>query len=122
MTEFHKFDDDAINKTIQSARAFHAEQAAPALESLDSSSALADSGELSILAQCISLKVANHKVCLDLPLGIGKVCLPIPFNIPDGEAAKACLKICTTWGIPHGVRVTISVAGVEVVSKTFGKC
>jgi len=79
-------------------------------------------GELSVLAECISVTVQNGKVCLNLPLGIGSVCIPVPAFIPSGTAAQACLSICTTWGIPTGVKVTISVAGQVIVSKSFGKC
>lgn len=79
-------------------------------------------GEFSLLAECISVSVQNGKICLNLPLGIGSVCLPIPSWIPDGTAAQACLSICTTWGIPTGVKVTVSVAGQVIITKTFGKC
>ena len=69
----------------------------------------------------VSPTIKNGKACINLPLGIGQVCLPIPISY-DGKVASVCLSICTTWGIPSGVRVTVSVAGVTIVSKTFGKC
>jgi hypothetical protein len=81
-----------------------------------------DDGHLSLLAECISVTVENGKICLNLPLGIGKYCLPVPSIIPNGTAAEACISICTTWGIPTGVRVTVSVAGKVIISKTFLKC
>lgn len=80
---------------------------------------LAD-GALKVSAQCISVTVQNGQVCLNLPLGIGKVCLPIPSWIPNGTAAQACLDICTKWGIPCGVEVTVSVAGQRIIQKGFG--
>jgi hypothetical protein len=80
---------------------------------------LAD-GALKVSAQCISVTVSNGQVCLNLPLGIGNVCLPVPSWVPNGTAAKACLDICTKWGIPCGVEVTVSVAGQQIISKGFG--
>ena len=80
---------------------------------------LAD-GALKVSAQCISVTVQNGQVCLNLPLGIGQVCLPIPAWVPNGTAAQACLDICTKWGIPCGVEVTVSVAGQRIIQKGFG--
>ena len=37
-------------------------------------------------------------------------------------AAQACLDICTTWKIPTGVKITISIAGHVVLTKVIGKC
>jgi hypothetical protein len=76
----------------------------------------------SLSAGCISVKVKDGKVCINLPLGLGKTCIGIPRRIPNGTAAEACLKICSKFGIPTGVKVTISIGGKEVVSQTFGKC
>lgn len=81
--------------------------------------ALAD-GALKVSAQCVSVTVTNGQVCLNLPLGIGSVCLPVPSWVPNGTAARACLDICTKWGIPCGVEVTVSVAGQQIISKGFG--
>ena len=79
-------------------------------------------GDLAVAAQCISITVEDHKVCINLPLGFGKHCISIPVNIPNGTAGKACLKICTTWGIPTGIKVSVEIGGITVVSQTFGKC
>lgn len=79
-----------------------------------------DDGRLKVSAQCISVTVTNGQVCLNLPLGIGSVCLPVPSWVPNGTAAQACLDICTKWGIPCGVEVTVSVAGQTIVQKGFG--
>lgn len=124
-TEVHDFDADAVSSAIASAQSFHQEtMAARSAESGEAGGGvnLADSGELFVQAQCISVTVSGGKICLNLPLRIGRVCLPIPSFVPNGTAAQACIGICTTWGIPTGVRVTVSVAGRTVVSKTFGKC
>ena len=113
---FHEFDDKKIHAALESARNHYAER-------LDATAVNAsDDGHLSLAGGCISVTVENGKVCLNLPLGIGKYCLPIPSFIPDGTAAEACLSICTTFGIPTGVKVTISVAGKVIIQKSFGKC
>ena len=119
MAEFYKFSEEAVNSAISTARNHYADSELMSLRSTDS---LPDAGELSLLAECITIKVEGNKVCIDLPLGFGKVCLPIPISIPNGEVGKACLSICTTWGIPTGVKVTVKIGGVEVVSKKFGRC
>lgn len=80
---------------------------------------LAD-GALKVSAQCISVTVTNGQVCLNLPLGIGSVCLPVPSWVPNGTAAQACLDICTKWGVPCGVEVTVSVAGQQIIAKGYG--
>lgn len=119
MATFHEFDQKAVDAALEAARAHYDQDA---LKSRAEGGVLADDGHLSLAASCIAVTVENGKVCLSLPLGIGKVCLPIPSIIPNGTAAEACLSICTTWGIPTGVRVTISVLGKVVVQKSFGKC
>lgn len=119
MANFHEFDEKRINEALDAARKPHAKADVAAAKT---SSNVTDTGELSLLAECIEVKVENNQICLKLPLGFGQVCIPIPVNIPNGTAAKACLHICTTLGIPHGVKVTISVAGITIVTKKFGKC
>ncbi|GAA6181094.1 hypothetical protein NBRC116594_25320 [Shimia sp. NS0008-38b] len=114
--DFHSFDDKAIQAALDAAQGHFENKISPS--SIDS----AEDGHLSLAGGCISVTVEDGKVCLNLPLGFGKYCFPIPSIIPDGTAAEACLSICTTWGIPTGVRVTISVAGKVIVSKSFGKC
>ena len=119
MTTYHEFSQEAINHALEAA-ASHNELMG--VTGANNKMNLTGGGELSISAQCISISVENHKICLSLPLGIGKVCLPIPAFIPNGTAAQACLSICTTWGIPTGVKVTISALGHVVITKSFGKC
>ena len=121
MPEYYSFSDEAVNGAISTARNHHAEVGAE-MASLRHSDMLPDSGEMSLLAECITVKIEDHKVCLNLPLGVGSVCIPLPINIPNGEVAKACLHICTTFGFPTGVKVTVRVGGIVVVTKTFGKC
>ncbi|MEP2703489.1 MAG: hypothetical protein ABJQ71_08640 [Roseibium sp.] len=119
MATFHEFDQKAIDAALEAARNHYEqdglkEQAVRQVQSED--------GHLRLAAACISVTVEDGKICLNLPLGIGKVCLPIPSIFPNGTAAEACLHICTTWGIPTGVKVTVSIAGKVIVEKSFGKC
>lgn len=117
----HSFDDKAIEAALEAAKGHYDEQVSAGALTTGTLAAY-DDGHLALAAGCISVKVENGKICLNLPLGIGKFCFPIPSIIPNGTAAEACLNICTTWGIPTGVRVTISVAGKVILSKSFGKC
>lgn len=119
MATYHSFDEAAINAALEASRG-HYDAGDLAAQGLKGS--IADDGGLHIAAGCISVTVENGKICLNLPLGIGKVCLPIPSIIPNGTAAQACLSFCTRFGIPVGVKVTVSVAGIVVVQKSFGLC
>ena len=58
----------------------------------------------------------------NLSFGFGQHCFSLPITIPSGSVGEACLSIRTTWGIPTGVRVKVTIAGVQVVSQSFGKC
>jgi hypothetical protein len=118
-TIYHEFSAEAVNQAIEAAK-MHNETfglAAP-----NDQMSLAGGGEFSISAQCISISVQNHRICLRLPLGIGNICLPVPGFVPNGTAAQACLSICTTWGIPTGLKVTISALGHVILTKSFGRC
>ncbi|MBP93033.1 MAG: hypothetical protein CMC55_02815 [Flavobacteriaceae bacterium] len=119
MKNYYSFDEQAISHALNSAKQTHA---GLDLTNLKSDSDLSRGGDLQVQAQCISVKVEDNKICLNLPFGFGKHCLHIPISIPNGTAANACLSICTTWGIPTGIKVAVTVAGVTVISQTFGKC
>jgi hypothetical protein len=114
---YPEFDSKRINQSIEAAH--QSAQARMSKAPLSHETPLQD-GSLKIAAQCISVTVENGQVCLNLPFGIGSVCLPIPPWVPNGSVAQACLDICTKWGIPCGVSVTVSVAGVNVVQQGFG--
>lgn len=118
MATYHEFDQKAIASALQAASEFHDREKLAKSNELNAF----DDGHLSLAAGCISVTVDGGKICLNLPLGIGKICVPIPPIFPDGTAAQACIHICTTWGIPTGVRLTVSIAGQQIVNKTFGKC
>ena len=57
-------------------------------------------GEYSVLAQCISIKVGNHKICLSLPLGIDSVCLPIPIKRPERHRRAGVPQHLHDLGLP----------------------
>jgi len=122
--ENYSFDEDAITDAIESAKATHSDATANIKDfsfDLSKGGGMHD-GSMQIAAQCISVKTANRKICINLPLGIGSRCFTLPVNIPNGTVGKACLSICTTWGIPTGVRVSVVIGGVTVISQSFGKC
>lgn len=116
MSNYPAFSDDAVNNAIDAVNQHYSSLRAQKPTSISS-----DDGHVLMLAECIKVSIKNGKACLSLPLGIGDVCIPVPLPY-EGEVGQACLHMCTTWGIPTGVKVTISVGGVQIVSKSFGKC
>lgn len=119
MADYARFDQEKIDAALETARR-HNELVG--LSKVHSGMDVHSGGEFSITAGCISVTVKDGKICIELPLGFGKYCLPIPPWIPDGAEVKACLDICTTWGIPTGVKLTVSFNGLVIFTKTFGKC
>jgi hypothetical protein len=125
--QFHEFDADAVNDALASVRSFDDGGMAAAAAAGGTTAAgakkltFADSGEMFVAAQCISVTVQGGKICLKLPL-VGKVCLPIPKFVPNGKVVEVCLGICTTWKIPTGVKVTVSFGGKVILTKSFGRC
>ena len=115
----YSFSEEAISNAIEAARNTHEKSQ---LKANEKDFNVHDGGCLLVTAECISVTVKNHAVCIDLPLGFGSRCFSLPISIPDGTAAQACLSICTTWGIPTGVKISVNVAGVPIISKSFGKC
>lgn len=80
-------------------------------------------GDASLTAECISITVSDRKLCFKLPAPISKDwCITVPSWIPDGTAAQACLSVCYKFGIPMGVKVTVTVAGSVIYQQTFGLC
>ena len=122
--EDYSFDEEAIADAIKSAQTTHSDATANTKGvAFDMSKGRGmQDGPLSIAAQCISVTTANRKICINLPLGIGKRCFTVPVNIPNGTVGKACISICSIFGIPTGFRVTVVIAGVTIISQSFGKC
>ena len=116
--KYAEFSPDAVEAALEAARRPFEGQSLQALAARP----VPTGSEVSLFAECISVTVTNNQICLNLPLGFGSICIPIPLSIPDGTAASACLSICTTWGIPTGIKVSVIVAGVTIVQQTFGVC
>lgn len=120
----YSFSEEDVADAVKSAQATHKDATAStkgvAFE-MAGGGGMQD-GPLSIAAQCISVTTANRKICINLPFRIGRRCFTVPVNIPNGTVGKACIAICTTFGIPTGVRVTVVIAGVTVISQSFGRC
>ncbi len=117
MSDYPTFSDEAVQSAVQAANDHYSSKALQK----SNNSVSNDDGHVAMLAECISVTINNGKACLNLPLGIGSVCIPVPIKY-DGQVAQACLHICTTFGFPTGVKVTISIAGITIVQKSFGKC
>ena len=115
----YDFDSKAIDSALEAAKGHSATLQSSAI---NHQTDISSGGKLTVSASCISATVENGKVCLNLPFGFGSVCLPIPSIFPSGTAGQACLDICTTWGIPTGIKVTVSIAGKTIVQQTFGYC
>lgn len=111
--EYHSFDDAAVSATLEASREpFEGRDVRAASEISP-----ADSGELELRAACLTLKSANRRVCLNLPLGLGRTCIPLPVDIANGTEVQACLSIRTSWGIPTGVCVRITLGGQQLVKR-----
>lgn len=115
----YSFSEEAISNAIEAAKETHKENQ---LNAAKSDFDISVGGCMLVSAGCIEVKTEGHKVCVNLPLKFGKHCFSLPVTIPSGSVGKACLSICTTFGIPTGVKVTVTIAGIIVVSQSFGKC
>jgi len=112
------FSTQAINQALEAAQTYSKAQVQ--MTAAVTHETQLDDGTLQMAAQCISVTVSNHQICLNLPFGLGKKCLPVPGFIPNGTACQACLHICTKWGIPCGVEITVSAGGHQILKKNFG--
>jgi hypothetical protein len=110
----YSFKEEHINRTLDAAASRFEGR------NLRSQIDTAQNPYLRSIGDCVDLRSGESEVCLDLPLGLGDVCIPLPFDLPDGKAAQACLYLCTTWGIPTGVTIKVTVAGFTVVEQSFG--
>lgn len=115
----YSFSEEAIKNAIQAAKSTHENHQ---LDATKADFDISKGGCMLVSAECIKVTTSGNQVCINLPLGIGKHCFTLPVSIPSGSVGQACLSICTTWGIPTGVKVTVVIAGVTVVSQSFGKC
>ncbi|MCF3973370.1 hypothetical protein [Paracoccus salsus] len=119
MADYHSFDEKEVQDLIDTAANHYS---ADMLKSTAPGDLALHASPMKLGETCIALTVENGKVCLKLPVVDKNICLPIPSFIPNGTAAQACLKICTTLGFPTGVCVTVSALGKTVVHQCFGAC
>lgn len=122
MSHYVSFDQSKIDAALEAAREHAGEHGGNVL----TANALTDfdphlGGEYSVSGGCVSVTVESGKVCVDLPL-VGKYCLPVPSWIPSGAELQACVSLCTTWGVPTGVKLTVSFNGTTIFTKSFLKC
>jgi hypothetical protein len=115
MSDFYSFSDEAVHAALESAK-----QNFNRADSLVASPAASEL--LSVGAECISVSTQGNQVCINLPLGFGQHCFSLPITVPSGSVGQACLSICTKFGLPTGVRITITFAGVTVINQAFGLC
>lgn len=119
MATYHSFDDAEVQAILAAAAEHHDHEA---LMAAAPGEAILHASSMKLGDTCISVDVEDGKVCLNLPIVNKKVCLPIPKFIPNGTAAKACLKVCFTWAVPTGVCVTVTALGKTVAQQCFGVC
>ena len=115
----YSFSEEAINNAIEAAKQTHS---STQLNATQDDFNVSRGSCMLVAAECISVTTEGRSVCVNLPLGFGKHCFTLPITIPSGSVGQACLHICTTWGVPTGVKLTIVIAGITVVSQSFGKC
>ncbi|MEM6484027.1 MAG: hypothetical protein AAF662_03440 [Pseudomonadota bacterium] len=120
MTQYAEFDSTQVSSTIA---ALSQQQAVSAASMEGPQAVLSDDGHVRMaLAACISVTVSEGKICLNLPFDIGDICLPIPPWVPEGTAAKACIDVCSTFGVPTGIEVTVSALDTVLLRRSWGRC
>src|SRR4051794_40072699 len=117
--EYASFSEEEINRTVETARRPYEGVNLRSAEVMSGDLAL-KSGTASFRAQCLEIVSQGNQVCLRLPFGLPPLCVPI--DLPDGTAVQACLDICTHWGIPTGVCVSLTVAGNQIFRQCFLWC
>jgi hypothetical protein len=116
---YYEFSEESVSNAINAARVTHEENQT---RNTESEFNIDLGGCLLVAAQCVEVRIENQKVCLKLPLNLGRHCFKLPGNIPNGTVGKACLSVCTKFGLPTGVKVKIDIGGQTVVEQTFGRC
>ena len=115
--EYVSFDEEEYRSALEAARQ---EFEGVDLRSVDFSTAQDASAE--IRATCVELRSIGRRVCLILPRPLRRDPLCIPLNLPDGSIVRACLYVCTFWGIPIGACVRVYLAGELVAKRCIGAC
>lgn len=76
------------------------------------------------LQACVSASYdpTTNKICFSFPI-IGQICFPSPISIPIGATLKVCGDLCTSWGIPTGLKITLYLNNNPVWSGVvWGSC
>lgn len=76
------------------------------------------------LQACVSASYdpKTNKICFNFPI-IGQICFPSPINIPIGATLKVCGDVCTSWGFPKGLKITLYLNNNPVWSGVvWGSC
>lgn len=74
------------------------------------------------LSACVGASYRNGDVCFDFPV-FGNVCVNVPIGIPANANLRVCGDVCTTWGIPTGLKITLYVNDQALWSGTVvGSC
>lgn len=76
------------------------------------------------LQACVSASYdpTTNKICFSFPI-IGQICFPSPISIPVGATLKVCGDLCTSWGIPTGLKITLYLNDNSVWSGVvWGSC
>lgn len=74
------------------------------------------------LSACVGASYRNGDVCFDFPV-FGNVCVGVPISIPANASLRVCGDVCTTWGIPTGLKITLYVNNQALWSGTVvGVC
>ena len=118
MATYPSYDQGKVDAAIAAVKAHTSAEGLTA--NADGGFGHAVAGEFSVSAGCIGVSINDGQVCLSLPDPFGSICIPVPGGF-SGQA-QACLDICSTFGIPHGVKITISVNGQVIVTKVVGIC
>lgn len=73
-------------------------------------------------SECVGASVnSGGQVCFTLPV-VGSICVPVSTPIPQGASVQACGNICTVFGIPTGISVSVTALGIQVYSNSWGYC
>jgi len=114
-SEYVSFDEEEYRSALEAARQ---EFEGVDVRSVDFDTVQDASAE--IRAACVEVESRGRRICLRLPRPFPRLCIPI--NLPDGSIVRACLHVCTFFGIPIGACVRVYLAGELVAKRCIGRC
>jgi hypothetical protein len=118
MPEYTEFPQENIDKALALARRSFEGVDLQSTDMLSPQMALR-AGPADFNAGCIGVISQDNQVCLQLPV-VGNLCVPV--DLPDGSVAEACVVVCTHWGIPTGICLTIRALGNNIFRQCYGWC